>query len=476
MDGDPGKCRKVGEAGQPLVVDWPAHERVNLEEAMMQGVAVVSYSCEGLKLLADCKIAGSYGFMGLTQREEVVQLVDADEIRANLPGFGVALVADIGAELRRGSSLDLAMVLAGKSKTTVPRATRAELTGSCQGATHFVRGAFIGAFAMSKGTRGSVGTTAKIFGSGAEAKSESERRAKSREGDPKACASVQPGDSKPPTGCRSAIRLELVALSEVKESTAGSSPIDELKEATACPEGMVRSGAKCTPPAPEKAYACSGTDATECQTQCSKGNVESCFFLGSMYETGRGAQQDFAKAASHYQSTCDRGLAEGCNRLGVMHFYGSGATKDAERAVKLFALSCKTGLADACNNLGFVLDVGRGVARDSAKAAILFEAACNGGDVPGCFNAGVLHVAGRGVAKSESKAAAFFERARQGGVVERYRSGCEYGNAYSCFGLGYMHQRGLMLPKDETLAKKYLERSCPGVEWGCEALGRPPGG
>ncbi len=66
-----------------------------------------------------------------------------------------------------------------------------------------------------------------------------------------------------------------------------------------------------------------------------------------------------------------------------------------------------------------------------------------------------------------------FERARQGGVVEDFRMGCEYGDAYSCFGLGYLHDRGLYLPKDPAKARTYYEKSCPGVEWGCEALGRP---
>lgn len=476
VDGPRAKCHEVGATGQPLIVDWPAHERGNLEEAMMQGVAVVRYSCDRLELLSDCKLAGKYGFLGLTQREEVVQLVDADEIQANLPAFGGALVADIGAELQRGSSLDLAMVLAGKSKTTVPRASRKELVGSCEGATHFVRGAFIGAFAMAKGTRGAVKTTAQIFGAGAKAQSESGRRASSRDGDPAACKSVQPGDSNPPTGCRSAIRLELVALGEGGAEPASGSAIDEIREANACPEGMVRSGGKCTTPAPEKAYQCSGRDPAECETQCDKGNVPSCFIVGVMNESGGGVPQDYARAAKLYDQTCKQGLAEGCNRLGVMHFYGTGVPKDGPRAVRLFLGSCRFGLADACNNLGFVLDVGRGVQRDSVKAAQLFEAACNGGDVPGCFNAGVLHSAGRGVKNDETRAAAFFERARQGGVVARFRGGCNYGNAYSCFGLGYMHQRGLWLPKDEAAAKSYFEKSCPGVEWGCEALGRPASG
>lgn len=476
LDGATPPCREVSKSGQPLVLDWPAHERQNLEAAMLQGVAVVAYDCKQLRLLGECRADGEYGFLGLTQREEVVQLVDADEIQANLPGFGSSLVADIGAELKRGASLDLAMMLAGKSRTTVQSVSRAKLSGSCEGATHFVRGAHVGAFSMTTGTRGSVRTSAQIFGAGAAATSSSQRKAQSRDGDPKACSHVQPGDPTPPTGCRSAIRLELAVLSEAGAPAQTRSAIDEIREASACPDGMVRFAGKCTSPAAERPYQCTGTDPAECTEQCGKGSLGSCFVLGVLYENGEGVARDYGRAAELYQSSCDAGSAQGCNRLGVMHFYGGGAEKNPQKAAQLFLTSCRAGLADACNNLGFVLDVGRGVAKDSAKAARLFEAACNGGDVPGCFNAGMLARAGRGVAADAQLATKFFERARHGGVVERFQFGCQHGNAYSCFGVGYLLRAGLFVPKDDAAARTYFERSCPDIEWSCEALGRPPHG
>ena len=475
VDG-PRECRQVGETGQPLIVDWPAHQRGDLEESMLNGVAVVAYDCKQLRLLKDCRIEGSYGFLGLTRREEAFQLVDADEISANLPGFGVQLIADMGAELQRGRSLELAMVLAGKSRTTVPRASRQQLLGACSGATHFVRGAYIGAFALATGERGKARATAEIFGIGASAASDSRRKAQSREGDPKACDGIQPGDSRPPAGCRSAIRLELVGISEGGEPATPPTDVEQIKAANACPAGLVKVAGKCTFPSPEQVRTCTGADSTDCQTQCDKGDWTSCFILGSMYETGETVAQDFARASELYARSCAKGVPQGCNRLGVMHFYGSGVPQNAQRAVELFLSSCRAGYADACNNLGFVLDVGRGIARDSVKALALFEAACNGGEVPGCFNAGVLYDAGRGAAADKNKAQQYFERAQQGGVVDSFQFGCRYGNAYSCFGLGYMHQRGMFVSKDPAAAHGFFEKSCPGVEWGCEALGRPPSG
>ncbi len=83
--------------------------------------------------------------------------------------------------------------------------------------------------------------------------------------------------------------------------------------------------------------------------------------------------------------------------------------------------------------------------------------------------------AGRGVPQSDDEAKASFERGDQAGLVSELTFGCDYGNAYGCFCLGYVHRHGLYLPKDEGAARRFFERSCPGVEWGCDALDRPRG-
>ena len=76
---------QVGDNDQPLVVDWKAHERSNLEEAMQDGVAVVAYDCNSLRLLRSCRVDGGYAFLGTSKKEELVRLNDADEVKTNLP-------------------------------------------------------------------------------------------------------------------------------------------------------------------------------------------------------------------------------------------------------------------------------------------------------------------------------------------------------------------------------------------------------
>lgn len=134
---------------------------------MKEGVAVVSYSCKGLKVLKDCKVDGKYGFLGMTKKEQVIRLNNADEVKANLPLAGAGIAANIGAEMQRGATLDVAMVMIGKIKTTNASLTKDDLQGECADATHFVKGAIVGAFVMETGTKGSAKTAAQLFGAGA---------------------------------------------------------------------------------------------------------------------------------------------------------------------------------------------------------------------------------------------------------------------------------------------------------------------
>src|SRR5687768_6800679 len=56
LGGDAPSCHDVSGGGEPLVVDWKPEQRSDLEVAMKDGVAIVAYSCKGIKLLSDCKL------------------------------------------------------------------------------------------------------------------------------------------------------------------------------------------------------------------------------------------------------------------------------------------------------------------------------------------------------------------------------------------------------------------------------------
>ena len=57
----------VGGVVSPLIVEWPSNARSDLEHAMHDGVVVVSFTCEKVTVLPDCKLkGGEYGYRALT--------------------------------------------------------------------------------------------------------------------------------------------------------------------------------------------------------------------------------------------------------------------------------------------------------------------------------------------------------------------------------------------------------------------------
>ena len=52
------------------------------------------------------------------------------------------------------------------------------------------------------------------------------------------------------------------------------------------------------------------------------GNAEAQFYVGEMYEYGRGVKRDYAKALEWYKKAADNGNIEAQSRLSEMYFYG----------------------------------------------------------------------------------------------------------------------------------------------------------
>ncbi len=450
------ECHDVSGASEPLVVDWKPEQRGDLELAMREGVAVVEYSCKGIKLLRDCKLDGSYGYMGVTRKEQVISLADSDEVKANLPLSGVAL----SAELKSGASLDVAMVMVGQQKTTWTSPTSTDLKGTCDGATHYVRGATVGAFALATSTSGSAKAVASFFGAEAGGASASKRDTKNKEGDLTSCKEASPKSTTPPDQCGSPIRLLIAPIAKAqKEPTAppAKKKVELAEVDTACPKGLVLSEGKCTKAGNAKAYQCKGNDESECQTQCDKGNAGSCGSLGVLIaQKGSGD----TRAAQMFQKGCKGDDSASCTNLGRLMKLGRGVTKNDEEAAKLFDKACLAGDALACGLLGEATAAGSGVPKDASLAASLFTQACSGGYNKSCTLAARAYQDGNGVSADKAKAA------------ELFKKGCNGGDTVACVELGKSLE-GSMGGANQMLAQMYFERGCNfGSAEACAERGR----
>ncbi len=438
--------------GHPLVVDWQPEHRGDLEVAMREGVAVVTYDAGGLRLLKDCRIDGNYGFIGVNTKEQIVRLESADEVKANLPAAGLGILANVGGELGRSQQLDVAIVMVGKKKTTWATASKKDLKGSCQGATHFVRGATIGAFAMRTGAKGRARTVAELFGSGVAADLSRSKSVESVDGALDACRKASPEAEGPPSQCGALIRLELVRLGERSaqhaQAAAAATPQATL-EAEACPQGFVFSEGKCTKPEAATTHVCKLGDVRDCSVQCEKGNAQSCDALGIMFALGQGVSQSHDEAAKLFAKACEAGWANACFNLGVGFENGRGVPKDGAKAVKLYAMACGEGLAIGCASAGRSILWGLGVQKDPTTGVKLLQMGCNGGDESACSDLGVMVLGGvGGLTKDDKVAAGLFKRACDGNV------------AIGCTNYAYMFEFGRGVPKSAPVAAEIYDKVC----------------
>ncbi len=100
------------------------------------------------------------------------------------------------------------------------------------------------------------------------------------------------------------------------------------------------------------------------------GEAKAQFWLGAMYDLGRGVPQDHAMAASWYRYAAEQGLPNAQHNLAHMYEMGHGLPADyaMSAAVMWYRRAAEQGYSAAQLNLGALYTEGRGVKRDYAQA------------------------------------------------------------------------------------------------------------
>jgi hypothetical protein len=81
---------------------------------------------------------------------------------------------------------------------------------------------------------------------------------------------------------------------------------------------------------------------------CDRGDGASCFILGSLFSSGKGAPKDPAIALELFQKSCESGWPRGCGRLGLSYLVGEGTAKNAQLAISNFEKGCQGRNAASC--------------------------------------------------------------------------------------------------------------------------------
>ncbi|MBI5536301.1 MAG: hypothetical protein HY898_26500 [Deltaproteobacteria bacterium] len=178
------KCKVAASHENPLVTEWPAPEKANLEALLRQGTVVVSYSGCAMKLLPHCRTRGYYGWRRTTTSTDTLEIRNAEDLYAKLPLGAVSLEG----ELARSGRISVQTTVAGQIELQQFDPATMATDPYCEGATHVLGALSLGAFKMRSGgaisARGGAGVP--TIGSGS-ASTSSEETVMREAGTPDSC-------------------------------------------------------------------------------------------------------------------------------------------------------------------------------------------------------------------------------------------------------------------------------------------------
>jgi hypothetical protein len=221
------RCKIAARHETPLVTEWAASEKADLEGRLSSGqiVAVKFTGCE-LSIVDACRVPGKYAFRRTTLSTDTVEIQDADDLYAKLPLGAIGLEG----ELARSGRLAVRTTVAGQFRLDgSPPALQSD--PACREATHFVTAVSVGAFSLLAGGAASVsgGIDAKIASAGGSRRREeiTVRRA----GEDGACKDAT--DAAPSAMCASPLQVFLSRLkSGAPDDARAEQEIDERRAKT----------------------------------------------------------------------------------------------------------------------------------------------------------------------------------------------------------------------------------------------------
>ena len=160
-----------------------------------------------------------------------------------------------------------------------------------------------------------------------------------------------------------------------------------------------------------------------------KKNIRNVVVLPT-FRTGQAAyeQGDYATAKAVWSTLARHGDAEGCYYLGTLYDEGKGVRADAGKAIKWYQRAACHGYVSAHTHLAGMYLHGDGVARNFGKALEHYRAAAERGEEIAAYFLGVLYLEGHpvtlndsGVPRDAMLALAWFRRAADAGLIYAQR-------------------------------------------------------
>ena len=123
-----------------------------------------------------------------------------------------------------------------------------------------------------------------------------------------------------------------------------------------------------------------GEFAKKLLASAQKGNAQSQYHLGVLYNDGKGVEKDYRQAASWYLKAAQQGHQKAQLYLGLLYQHGRGVARDYKQAAQWLRKSAEQGEQKAQYFLGVLYYKGIGVPKDLEHAAHWLEQSANQGN------------------------------------------------------------------------------------------------
>ncbi|KAF9979192.1 hypothetical protein BGZ73_004078 [Actinomortierella ambigua] len=182
--------------------------------------------------------------------------------------------------------------------------------------------------------------------------------------------------------------------------------------------------------------------------QANQDDAKAQYNLGLAYTSGRGVEQDDAKAFKWITQAANHGLAEAQAFLGSMYLHGRGVEKSCVEALKWCTIVANQGDPTMQRELGWMYEIGRCVERDYTMAAKWYLRAAAQGDPTAQSRLGFLYEMGRGVDRSDVEA-----------VMWLTEAAASEENPEAYYQLGMMYEVGRGVEQDVVEAIKWYTKA-----------------
>ena len=223
---------------RPFIIEWDATDMSSFESYAADDVVIVRYEGCHLEVLDECRndsIRGSQGAYKPVEWTsgslEKLEIANEGELYAKLP-LGEAT---LGGRVRGGEKFSMEYYVAGTRNATRDSVYRADIEENpgCDGATHFVYGYNLGAFALGSVNDFQAEAGGSVYGFGAGGNTSKTRKADKKGGDLGVCQSDSATEI---DGCKAPIRLTL------REIRDGENPKKEAMRAEDTDESLNAAG------------------------------------------------------------------------------------------------------------------------------------------------------------------------------------------------------------------------------------------